>query len=108
MKKNLDLLNTAKKSDFSIESGISFMKFSATWCAPCKKMEPLLQKLEMEFDSIKFLSVDIDQFPDLVLKHNIKSVPTFLIFKEGQEVNRVVGVSLIEPLRKLLRSLVDI
>lgn len=94
-------------SDESIlNSGICVVKFWATWCGPCKKMEPTIFTLESEFGaSSKFLAVDVDDVPSIAKKFQIKSLPTILILKDGQEINRIVGLSLIEPIRSILREI---
>ena len=93
------------ESDFNIDSGLVAVKFWATWCAPCKRMEPVIRKMESEFENIKFLSVDIDQVPAIAQKHRIRGLPALLLFKNGQEVNRINGLVLTSPLRKAFRDL---
>lgn len=102
------LMEMTRTLDIPLESGTIMIKFSAVWCAPCKRIEPILQKLKSEFDMIKFFTIDVDEYPELASKYNVKCVPTLLVLKNGQEVNRVTGVSLIEPLRKILRDSIDI
>lgn len=98
------MLSVTNESDFKVESGLYAVKFWATWCGPCKRMEPTLHQLESEFTSINFISIDVDQVPILAQKYRIKMLPTLLVLKDGQEVNRVTGLSLIEPLRKIFRE----
>lgn len=93
------------ESDFQLGSGVCAIKFSAEWCGPCKRMEPTVEKLESEFKNATFLSVDVDDVPSIAQKYKVRSLPTFLILKDGQEINRVTGVSLIEPLRKIFRDI---
>lgn len=93
------------EADF-LESGVCAVKFSAAWCGPCKRMEPTVEALESEFTTAKFMSVDIDTTPDIAQKYKIRAIPTILIMKDGQEVNRVTGLTLIEPLRKIFRDVV--
>ena len=90
-----------------LESGVCALKFSATWCGPCKKMEPTVERLELEFPKAKFISVDIDEEPALAQKYKVRTLPTILIVKNGQEVNRITGMSLIEPLRKIFRDVME-
>lgn len=99
--------NVNSESELRLESGVCAVKFSATWCGPCKRMEPTVEKLESEFQSARFISVDIDEVPSAAKKYKIRSLPTLLILKDGQEINRVTGLSLIEPLRKMLRDVLD-
>lgn len=101
------MYNVISESDLNIDSGVCAVKFSATWCGPCKKMEPTVEKLELEFKSAKFLSVDVDDSPSIAQKYKIRTLPTILILKDGQEINRVTGLSLIEPLRKIFREAIE-
>lgn len=86
-------------------SGISAIKFGATWCGPCKLIEPNLKKLEEEFINIKFYSVDIDKTPQLAKEYQIRSLPTVILLKDGKEIQRINGAVKIEPLRKLFRDI---
>lgn len=97
----------ANESNFNVDNGTYVVKFWATWCQPCKVMEPTILKLEVEFPNISFLSVDVDQVPILAKSFKIKTVPTLLIIKNDIEVNRVEGLSLITPLRSLLKKSSD-
>lgn len=95
------------ESDLQLE-GVCAIKFSATWCGPCKHMEPTVEKLANEFSTATFLAVDIDEAPELVQKYKIRTLPTLVIIKDGQEVERVIGSSLLEPLRKIFRTLLNV
>jgi len=99
------MLSVINESDFKVNNGIYAVKFWATWCQPCKVLNPTLEKLESEFTDIKFLSIDVDQIPTLAQEYKIKTVPTILVFDNGKEINRIVGLSLIEPMRKIFRDL---
>ena len=88
-----------------VKDGLCAIKFSAPWCSPCLRMAPIVDKLEKEFTNVKFEFVDIDDSPELAKNHNIKSIPTLLILKDGVETQRIVGLSTIDPLRKIFRDL---
>jgi thioredoxin 1 len=66
--------------------------FYATWCGPCKAMNPVLESAETDLGEGKIYKVDVDKNRDLVEKFGIRSVPTFLFFENGEEVNRKSGV----------------
>jgi len=85
--------------------GLSVVKFSAEWCAPCKRMETLLKKMEGEFPEIAFYDVDIDKCNSLAKEYKIKTLPTLIFFSDKKEKHKVAGVILTEPLRKLLKEL---
>lgn len=98
------MISVTSESDFQVSSGLYLVKFWATWCGPCKRMEPVLKQLESEFTMLNFLSVDVDQAPTLAQKFRVKTIPTLLIINNGVETNRIVGLSLIDPLRKVLHD----
>ena len=77
--------------------------FFATWCGPCKSMHPVLEELDGEED-FKVGQVDIDEYPDLVNKYRIMSVPFFIVFKNGEVVGKTIGVQSKEELLALIRG----
>jgi len=87
------------------EKGFVAIKFGASWCAPCKMVSVSFDKMKNEFDSIEFTSVDVDEDPGLAKKFRIRSVPTVILVRDGQEVDRLLGSVKIEALRKSLRNL---
>ena len=95
-----------KYNDESL-TGLVVLKFTAEWCAPCKRLNPILQKLSEETPEVTFYEVDVDEMPTLSDTYKVKSVPTLVFLKEGVEIKRHVGLSLIDPLRKVLREMRD-
>jgi thioredoxin 1 len=66
--------------------------FHAVWCGPCKASAPALEDAAREFEGeIAFVKVDIDQEPKLAEAYSVQSVPTFILIKDGQPVERFVG-----------------
>jgi len=66
--------------------------FWATWCGPCKMIAPVLEEVAKEKDgALKIAKLDVDENPETAQKFGVMSIPTMLIFKNGQEVNRLVG-----------------
>ncbi|MGI6007867.1 MAG: thioredoxin [Ruminococcus sp.] len=75
----------------------------ATWCGPCKMMAPVLEELSNKWESKLLVGkVDIDQSPQLTQKYGIMSVPTLLLFKNGQLVKKIVGMRDLETLEQEL------
>lgn len=66
--------------------------FFATWCGPCKMVGPVLEKLSEDYDGkVKFAKLDIDQAEQLAMRYSVFSVPSMLVFKNGEEMGRIVG-----------------
>lgn len=79
------------KSEVLDHKGLAFVDFYADWCAPCKITSPIIKELSEELKEIKFVEVDVDSNPDLASKYSIFSIPTFMIFKDGQLASQFVG-----------------
>lgn len=82
----------------------SVIDFSATWCGPCQKMKPVFHKLAKEFkDEYNFITIDIDEYPELASKYHIQAVPTFVfIDADGEEGDRITGSVSENELRDML------
>ncbi len=65
--------------------------FWATWCGPCKLMNPIIDEVEKEYSDLTITRVDIDSDKDMVEKYGIQSVPTYVILKDGVEIDRIIG-----------------
>ena len=75
--------------------------FTADWCAPCKKTKPIVEEINKD-KSIKFQIIDVDSSIDLVKAFDIKSVPTFIIIKDGEIVKRSTGAKNYDELIEIL------
>lgn len=81
----------------------TLVDFWATWCKPCLMIAPILDELSNEYgDRVSFVKVDVDQNPKTASKYGIMSIPTLLIFKNGEPVTHIVG---LRPKDELKRSL---
>ncbi len=83
------------KNNFEAEvlktKGVVLVDFYATWCGPCKATGPIIEQLAEEVKNVKFVKVDVDQNQELSSQYQVFSIPTFLVFKDGQVVNQFVG-----------------
>ena len=76
-----------------IASGVVLVDFFATWCGPCKMLSPVIEEIGAECDgSYKVYKLDIDEAEDIIMDYGVMSVPTLMIFKDGVEAERMVGV----------------
>ena len=72
---------------------VTVKKFSAVWCGPCRALAPVMNEVKTQFSNVKFEEYDVDTDVDEVVKYNIVSVPTIVIEKNGQVVERFTGLS---------------
>ena len=76
-----------------ISKGVTLIDFYADWCGPCRMITPIVEELSKEFNGrAKIAKVDIDAAQNTASNFNVTSIPTLILFKDGAEVKRVVGV----------------
>lgn len=84
-----------EEKDFEKETkeGITLVDFFATWCAPCRMMAQILPDIESELDGkVKIVKVDVDKNPNLARQYGVMSIPTLIIFKDGKEQEKYIGI----------------
>jgi thioredoxin 1 len=67
-------------------------KFYATWCGPCKMLTPIMEQVKGKFNDVSFQDINIDEQFEVAQKYYVRSVPTVIIEKDGQEVQRFAGL----------------
>ena len=81
------------------------MDFFATWCGPCKMLSPIFEDLSREMsDKVDFAKIDIDRSLEIAQEYRIVSVPTMIIFKNGKEVQRIVGFAPKEQIKSKIKA----
>lgn len=82
---------TSKDFDAETKKGQSIVDFWAEWCGPCKMSKPVFEALSDEMKDIHFLSVNVDDNPDIPGRFGVMGIPTFIVLKDGKEADRIVG-----------------
>ncbi|MFC0680312.1 thioredoxin family protein [Lysobacter korlensis] len=72
-------------------SQFTLVEFGAAWCGPCRAFEPVMHELATRHPDISIKKIDVDQEPDLAAEHGIMSMPTTLVYRGDQLVDRIVG-----------------
>ena len=84
---------TDKNFQQQTKNRLVLVDFWAEWCAPCRMMAPILNEVAAELDGKAFVGkVDVQKYQDLATKFKVRGIPTLILFKDGKEVNRFVGV----------------
>lgn len=94
-------------SDFNeqVQNGVKLVDFWATWCGPCKMIAPVLEELAQDFDGkADILKLDVDENPNTAAKFEVMSIPTLIVFKDGEPVDKVVGFQPEENLAEVLNK----
>ncbi|CAL9126495.1 unnamed protein product [Musa acuminata var. zebrina] len=81
----------AKKWQSHTQSNKMIIDFAASWCGPCRSIEPAIKEMSARFTNAVFLKVDVDDLPEVSNQWKVLAVPTFVLVKRGQEVRRIVG-----------------
>lgn len=103
---------SVNKNNFNEEvvkhQGVVLVDFYADWCGPCKAVAPIVEELSNDMKDAKFVKANVDENQDLAADYSVFSIPTFLIFKNGEVKNQFVGVHTKEDFKteieKVLKS----
>src|SRR5438552_1078136 len=87
--------------------GLILIDFYADWCGPCRMLTPILEALAKEMgDHLTIAKIDVDHSQKTTAAFQITSVPTMILFKEGKEINRIVGLKDLDSLKKIVTQAV--
>lgn len=87
------------------DSGVAVVDFWAEWCGPCRMITPIIEELSTEYDGKAVIGkVNVDHNPEVSAKYGIRSIPTILILKNGELVDKQVGVTTKQALTKKIES----
>ena len=87
-----------------IKEGKVVVDFFATWCGPCKMLSPVMDNIANDLQDIKFFKVDVDKNEDIAREYGIMSIPTIIIFNDGEVVNTLVGLRSKDELLEVIKE----
>jgi len=88
--------------------GLTLVDFGAPWCTPCRLQEPILRRLAAQFEgTVLVVTVNVDEFREISSKLVIQSIPTLILFRNGKEIQRFLGLQSEFTLSDALKGLLD-
>lgn len=90
-----------------VSQGVSVVDFWAEWCGPCKMLTPILEELDNEMENISFYKVDADANSDLAVELQITSIPTIIVYKDGEIIGRHQGAKPKVLMRKFIEDTIN-
>ncbi len=94
---------TATSYEQEVSKGVVLVDYWAVWCGPCRKMEPVLKQIAAETD-VKIAKLNVDDYKAFVRTRNVSTIPTMIVYKDGKEVKRLVGVYSKDEILEVLSS----
>ena len=104
------MVNVIKDNDFEAvkNSKVAVVDFSATWCGPCKMLAPVLEATAKEMEGVAdFYNCDVDSNMKLAMLFNVQSVPSVLVFKDGELVDSTLGFQPKEVLKQFITNAIN-
>jgi thioredoxin 1 len=100
------MLEVMNKTQFAeeINADVVLVDFYAPWCGPCKMIAPALEELSKEMTDVKFLKVNADELKDIADEYGIMSIPTLLLFKGGEVVDKKIGFFPKEVIKEFIEA----
>jgi len=87
-----------------INDEVVLVDFYATWCGPCRMLGPVLEELADDRSNIKIVKIDVDENQALAKNYGIMSVPTLILFKNGQPANSLIGLNSKSEIENMINS----
>src|ERR1035437_4575297 len=86
------MIKTIKSNELSFEfKQLGLLDLGASYCSPCRTMAPIIEEISEEQSDIQVATCDIDENSQIAIDYGVRSVPTFIFFKDGVEIDRLVG-----------------
>ncbi|MEM4637852.1 MAG: thioredoxin [Candidatus Woesearchaeota archaeon] len=101
---------TDKEFKESIKKGPILVDFYADWCGPCRMLSPVLEELSNDADfkgKLDFAKVSTEEYPELAEENSVSGIPCLILFKDGKEVNRIVGFAPKPVMKTKIKSILE-
>jgi thioredoxin 1 len=94
---------TKENFDQTIAAGTTLVDFWATWCGPCQMQGPIVEEFAEKQDAVKVAKLNVDEQPELAIRFGVMSIPTLIVFRDGEISNKTVGLSTLEEIEDLCK-----
>jgi len=94
--------NAEFQSEVLKGEGVALVDLFAEWCMPCQMIAPIIEEISNEKTDVSFYKINVDETPEVAIKYGVSSIPTLLVFKNGELVNKAIGAYPKEAIIKLL------
>lgn len=101
---NVATVTDADFSQFSTQEGVVLVDFWAPWCGPCKRVGPIIDQLSGEMGDVKFGKLNTDENQETAVASGVMSIPTMMVFKNGEKVDQIVGALPKEQIQATLQK----
>lgn len=97
----------ASNFESTIKDGVVVVDFWAPWCGPCRMVAPVIEELAADYDGkAKICKVNTDENQDIAAKFGIRSIPTIMFFKNGQQVDTIIGAAAKQAFEQKINALI--
>ncbi|WP_338985319.1 thioredoxin [Spiroplasma endosymbiont of Diplazon laetatorius] len=97
------VIETVEEFDLEIAKESTVVDFYAEWCGPCKMMAPIFDLTSNEETSVNFIKVDTDKLPEVAKRYNVMSIPTLILFKDGEVTKQNSGFMSKDILKQFVK-----